>query len=68
MALQNYQILDMAGFFSNKMYYIPNYQREYAWEINEITDFLNDLEETTRYEDLTHFFGQIVVHDDEIGR
>lgn len=67
MALQNYQILDMAGFFSNKMYYIPNYQREYAWEINEITDFLNDLEETTRYEDLTHFFGQIVVHDDEQG-
>lgn len=64
MALQNYQILDMAGFFS-KIYYIPNYQREYAWEINEITDFLNDLEETTYHKELTHFFGQVVVHDDE---
>lgn len=50
----------------NKEYYIPNYQREYSWETDQIEEFWNDLEETISLDaEITHFFGQIVVHNDE---
>lgn len=51
--------------YLNKPYFIPNYQREYAWETDEVSDFLDDVEETRRVKDRIHFFGQIVVHDDQ---
>ena len=44
MALQNYAIEPMKTFLDGQ-YSIPNYQREYSWEENEIQDFLNDLED-----------------------
>lgn len=53
-------------FFLNNEYYIPNYQREYSWETDQIEEFWSDLEETISLkEEITHFFGQIVVHNDE---
>ena len=63
MALQNSSIDEMNTFL-NKMFYIPNYQREYSWEIDELEDFWNDLIHTKSESEETHFFGQIVVHDD----
>lgn len=55
--------------FLNNVYYIPNYQREYSWETDQIEEFWSDLEETISLdEDITHFFGQIVVHNDEISK
>lgn len=52
--------------FLDNNYYIPNYQREYSWETDEIEDFWNDLIETISLEEgIIHFFGQIVVHRDE---
>lgn len=48
-------------------YYIPDYQREYTWENNELDDFWNDLIYTRDDPDeMSHFFGQIVVHNDEV--
>lgn len=52
--------------FLNNEYYIPNYQREYSWETDQIEEFWSDLVETISLdEEITHFFGQIVVHNDE---
>lgn len=63
MALQNSSIDDMNTFL-NKKYYIPNYQREYSWENEELEDFWNDLIATNEDSSEVHFFGQVVVHDD----
>ena len=63
MALQNSSIDEMNTFL-NRKYYIPNYQREYSWENDELDDFWNDLIATKTDKDDVHFFGQIVVHDD----
>lgn len=52
--------------YLGETYYIPDYQREYTWEINELDDFWNDLLYTKNDTDeISHFFGQIVVHRDE---
>ncbi len=64
MALQNYSIEQMKTFMSRK-YSIPNYQREYSWEEDEVSDFIKDLDETKEKLGNMHFFGQIVVHNDE---
>lgn len=64
MALQSSSI-DELNTFLGKTFYIPNYQREYAWEQNELDDFWADLEYTKENEGTTHFFGQIVVHNDD---
>ena len=63
MALQNSSIDEMKTFLTKK-YYIPNYQREYSWENDELEDFWNDLMVTMDDSEEVHFFGQIVVHDD----
>lgn len=63
MALQNSSIDDMNTFL-NKKYHIPNYQREYSWEYNDLDDFWNDLIATKKEPEDIHFFGQIVVHED----
>ena len=68
MALQNCAIESMNTFLNNT-YYIPNYQREYSWEENELVDFWDDLNATRRNgENQEHFFGQIVVHNDDSNR
>lgn len=65
MALQNCAIETMNTFLNNA-YYIPNYQREYSWEGNELEDFWDDLNSTKENGgELDHFFGQIVVHSDD---
>lgn len=65
MALQNCAIESMNKFLNN-IYYIPNYQREYSWEVNELTDFWEDLMAVNNSADnIDHFFGQIVVHNQD---
>ncbi|HBM99257.1 MAG TPA: DUF262 domain-containing protein [Ruminococcus sp.] len=52
--------------YLGETYYIPDYQREYTWESNELSDFWDDLIYTKGDTNgMTHFFGQIVVHNDE---
>ena len=63
MALQNYSVKPMSEFLGGN-YYIPNYQRDYAWEENELGDFWHDLKYTVETKN-DHFFGQIVVHNDD---
>lgn len=63
MALQSSSIDDMNTFL-NKTFLIPDYQREYSWENDELDDFWNDLQATMKEEDEIHFFGQVVVHED----
>ena len=62
MALQNNGIIPMREYLSKKLY-VPTYQREYSWEDAELEDFWADLE-TTVDENEIHFFGQVVVHND----
>lgn len=65
MALQACSIWNMQTFLGGT-YHIPDYQREYSWEDNELSDFWDDLESTRNDPDqLVHFFGQIVVHNDD---
>ncbi|WP_066155490.1 DUF262 domain-containing protein [Aliarcobacter cryaerophilus] len=51
-------------FASQATYYVPKYQRAYAWEDDSIKDYLNDLEDCYKKkiaeEDANHFFGGIL--------
>lgn len=64
MALQSNSIMPMREFLS-KTLYIPTYQREYSWDEIELEDFWADLCATAKDGEDTHFFGQIVVHNDD---
>lgn len=63
MALQNNGIMPIREYLS-KTLYIPTYQREYSWEEVELEDFWVDLLTTVADNDI-HFFGQVVIHNDE---
>lgn len=51
-------------FASQATYYVPKYQRAYAWENESIQDFLNDLQrsyiERLASRDSSHFFGGVL--------
>jgi hypothetical protein len=51
-------------FVNNPMFRVPKYQRSYAWEDEEIRDYLKDLEECylkrSEGNPINHFFGGIV--------
>ncbi|MBQ0038450.1 MAG: DUF262 domain-containing protein [Clostridiales bacterium] len=65
MALQNCSIWNMKTYLG-ETYFIPDYQREYSWEADELGDFWDDLIATKKDPDMApHFFGQVVVHHDE---
>lgn len=58
-------------FFKDRpMFRVPKYQRSYAWEIEEINDYLKDLEECFNKRKLgssiNHFFGGIVSVEQKI--
>lgn len=64
MSFTKHDIYPMDVFLKNK-YYIPNYQREYSWENDQLDDFWRDLNAALiTQDDVDHFFGQIVVHSD----
>ena len=61
---KNYAIEPMKTFLDGQ-YSIPNYQREYSWEENEIHDFLNDLEDTCANPSTIHFFMDFTLRRDK---
>lgn len=64
MALQNCSSKTM-GELLMQTYYIPEYQRGYAWGSEEWKDFLEDVMSISLISDRKeHFFGQMVVHND----
>lgn len=65
MGFQNYGIKTIKDFLGDT-YHIPNYQREYSWDKEELEDFWTDLIHTVNSTDeRDHFFGQIVIHNNE---
>lgn len=66
MALANCGIQKIETFLSDGPFYIPNYQRDYSWEVDqEIKDFWDDLKSVLE-ENLDEFFlGQIVIHNNK---
>lgn len=59
------QVISVFELFNNKrLFEIPNYQRNYAWEYEEIEDFIFDLEECLKAKKenktLKHFFGSLL--------
>lgn len=61
MSITNFVNSTLHSFLSDKVYYIPDYQREYAWQDEQIADFWQDLVDTLK-NNRQHFFGQIVIH------
>ena len=65
MAIIDFGIKSIGSFLKDKNYFIPSYQREYAWDANDqISDFWQDLESSCKESTKQFFFGQIVVHKD----
>ncbi len=49
-------------------YYIPDYQREYSWDQEQLDDFWIDLNQIVDKEMDQHFFGQVVIHSNNGGK
>lgn len=65
MGIINSGFYKISNFLSQHTYYIPEYQRGYSWEQDQLDDFWQDLIQLTNDKDLSnHFLGQIVVHND----
>lgn len=54
-------VLSLDQLFHKRVFHVPDYQRGYAWESQQIQEFLEDLEILThgRY----HFTGLVVLHE-----
>lgn len=52
---------NLGTLFEESRFKIPNYQRSYSWEEEQIVDFLDDLEYTRGKDGSEHYFGTIVV-------
>jgi uncharacterized protein with ParB-like and HNH nuclease domain len=66
MGIKNFGFETIETYLQKGIFYIPDYQREYSWLKDEqIDDFWNDLESAVEEGRETHFFGQVVIHDDK---
>lgn len=61
MALQNFGIKPIKDFLADT-YRIPDYQREYSWEREELEELWDDLIYLESNNEEKHFFGQIVIN------
>lgn len=69
MAIINSGTKSISSFLKDDCYHIPKYQRNYAWTENQWEDLWMDLMQLYKEEKgTTHFFGQIVLHHDEVNR
>ena len=50
----------LQNLFHNRVFRVPHYQRSYAWEGQQVEEFLDDLDllDSSRY----HYTGTIVLH------
>ena len=63
MAIKNFGMKTVHSYLQENVYCIPDYQREYSWDEDQLADFWQDLESTIQG-DRHHFFGQIVIHEE----
>lgn len=64
MGIKNFSLRSVGSYLQENIYYVPDYQREYSWEVeNEIDDFWVDLENLINEDRIEHFFGQVVIHN-----
>ena len=55
--------LTLQQLFNNRIFRIPDYQRGYAWEQQQVGEFLDDLELLgSAHPDYRHYTGTIVLH------
>ena len=55
-------VVSLDQLFHKRVFMIPDYQRGFSWETQQVEEFLEDLEllEENRY----HYTGTIVLHED----
>ncbi|MGG4409251.1 DUF262 domain-containing protein [Niallia taxi] len=64
MGIKNFGFDSVETYLQRGIYYIPDYQREYAWtRDDQVFDFWMDLESAITEDRSNHFFGQVVIHD-----
>ncbi|WP_270181118.1 DUF262 domain-containing protein [Alkalihalobacillus sp. CinArs1] len=66
MGIKNFGFETVETYLQKGVFYIPDYQREYSWiKDDQVEDFWTDLDHSVKENTDTHFFGQIVIHDDK---
>ncbi|MBD8134373.1 DUF262 domain-containing protein [Bacillus sp. CFBP 13597] len=66
MGIKNFGFDSVETYLQRGIYYIPDYQREYAWtRDDQVFDFWMDLEGCVSEGRSNHFFGQVVIHDSQ---
>lgn len=65
MSIINNSFMPLKAFLGNSNYHIPNYQRVYSWEESELEDMWLDVLQVVNDQNESHFFGQIVVHNNK---
>lgn len=55
------ELKHLPHFFNNKVYTIPDYQRGYSWQSNNVTDLLEDISNAMQL-DKPHYMGTISLH------
>ncbi|PAD25233.1 hypothetical protein CHH62_13165 [Niallia circulans] len=67
MGIKNFGFDSVETYLQRGIYYIPDYQREYAWtKDDQVYDFWMDLESAVNEGRSNHFFGQVVIHDSAV--
>ena len=54
-------ILQLQSLFSTLKFDIPDFQRNYAWEVEQIDEFWSDLEYTINRPNASHFIGSVIL-------
>lgn len=57
--MANNKLLTLAEIFNNRFFRIPDYQRGYAWELEQLNDFWEDIENLK--EEKQHYTGLITI-------
>ncbi|WP_225230081.1 DUF262 domain-containing protein [Ureibacillus galli] len=65
MTIKKFNFYTIEQYLVSDKFYIPEYQREYSWEKDaQVKDFWLDLVDLVENNRESHFFGQVVIHDD----
>ena len=54
-----------SGLFSKSTFKVPQYQREYSWGIDEVSEFWSDLKLALNDDDGSYFLGLIILTSEE---